>query len=145
MDAVAQTVLDTAWSRTPPAVMNVVHPRPVAWNTLFAAVNDVVLAEGLLTEKLPFVDFRMWVTRLEEAAADATPETLENIVSCFFLRSSYDSLFYAACHQAPRLFPKRGGRKRECHRWGRGGRAANISDERGSGGQRDATIAVKRR
>lgn len=81
MDAAVQTVLDAAWARTPRAVLNVVHPRPVAWNTVFAAVNEAVLAEGLVVEKLPLVDFRTWVTRLEEAAADATPETLFNIVS----------------------------------------------------------------
>lgn len=88
MDAMAQTVLDTAWSRTPRPVLNVVHPRPVAWNTLFTAVNETILAEGLVNEKLPIVDFRMWITRLEEAAADATLETLENIVSRVFFRNS---------------------------------------------------------
>ncbi|KAF9477786.1 acetyl-CoA synthetase-like protein [Pholiota conissans] len=79
MDAVSQTILDVAWSDEAPAALNVVHPRPIAWNSILSSINDAIVEEGLVPSKLPMVDFATWVSYLEKHAKDSSPETLNNI------------------------------------------------------------------
>ncbi|KAF9475758.1 putative aminoadipate reductase [Pholiota conissans] len=79
MDAVSQTILDVAWSNEAPAALNVVHPRPIAWNSILSSINDAIVEEGLAPSKLPMVDFSTWVSYLEKHAKDSSSETLNNI------------------------------------------------------------------
>jgi hypothetical protein len=81
MDAVSQTILDVAWSTEAPAALNVVHPRPIAWNSILSSINDAIVEEGLSPSRIPVVDFSAWVSSLESHAKDSSPESLENIVS----------------------------------------------------------------
>ncbi|KAF8192961.1 putative aminoadipate reductase [Pholiota molesta] len=79
MDAVCQTILDVAWSTEAPAALNVVHPRPIAWNSILSSINDAIVEEGLSPSRIPVVDFSTWVSSLESHAKDSSPESLENI------------------------------------------------------------------
>ncbi|CAA7265482.1 unnamed protein product [Cyclocybe aegerita] len=70
-DAVSQTILDAASSDTQSAALNVVHPKPVTWNDIVGAVNDVLVDEGVIPEKLPVVDMKTWFCLLEAKAHQA--------------------------------------------------------------------------
>jgi hypothetical protein len=72
MHAVAQAILDVALSsetRTQPA-LNVVHPRPVTWASVILAVNDALVKEEVVKERLPIVEFSKWFELLETKARD---------------------------------------------------------------------------
>ena len=78
MDAVAGTVLDLIVSAEPaPSVINVVHPHPVPWSTIFSGVKSA------LRSPIPFVTFREWLAKLEVVAQQPTPTQLEAVVSAF--------------------------------------------------------------
>ena len=79
--AVSQTILDVAWSTESPAALNVVHPRPVAWNSVISSINEAIVEVGVAPTYLPLVDFQTWFSKLENHATDPSPETLHNIVS----------------------------------------------------------------
>ncbi|KIM43694.1 hypothetical protein M413DRAFT_443603 [Hebeloma cylindrosporum] len=77
--AVSQTILDVAWSTESPAALNVVHPRPVAWNSVISSINEAIVQEGVAPTLLPVVDFQTWFFKLEDRAKDPSPETLTSI------------------------------------------------------------------
>ncbi|KAF8956600.1 hypothetical protein BDZ97DRAFT_2062868 [Flammula alnicola] len=79
MDAVSQTILDVAWSAESPAALNVVHPRPVAWNSILSSINEAIVQEGVSSAKLQTVDFEAWVSQLEVHAGNSSTETLNHI------------------------------------------------------------------
>lgn len=85
MDAVSQAVLDVAWSAQSPPALNVVHPRPVSWNTIMDNVNDAIVEEGIKESRLPTVTFGAWVKELESQATGASSETINNIVRVLLL------------------------------------------------------------
>ena len=79
MDAVAGAVLDLIVSEDQPAaLLNVVHPRPIPWHDVYAAVDDALDAH------LPFVPYHTWLSILEDRSLTATPEDIEHIVSLPF-------------------------------------------------------------
>ena len=77
----SQTILDVAWSAESPAALNVVHPRPVTWNSVISSIKEAIVQEGVASTHLPVVDFQTWFSKLENHAKDPSPETLHNIVS----------------------------------------------------------------
>lgn len=77
MDAVADIVGDLVLSEKPSAsVLNVVHPRPVPWRTIFDAINV-----QLGTEPLRTVPYRQWLNALRDVEARRNVQDLEQIVS----------------------------------------------------------------
>ncbi|KAF8154594.1 hypothetical protein B0H34DRAFT_783744 [Crassisporium funariophilum] len=80
MHAVSQSILDVAWSNTTTTpALNLVHPTPVAWNTLISSVNDAIVQVGVLPSKLPIVDFQTWFSLLEARSVNATEKDLRDI------------------------------------------------------------------
>lgn len=78
MDAVSNCIVELIFQteRLPPA-LNIVHPRPTDWNTIFKFIGDaLVLQKGL---DLPFtsISFQKWFYILE-AHAKAANEENEN-------------------------------------------------------------------
>ncbi|GBE89735.1 acetyl-CoA synthetase-like protein [Sparassis crispa] len=63
VDITASAILDMVGSKTVEPVLNLVHPRPVPWDSLFAP------AAARLS--LPLVPYAEWLARLEAAAAAA--------------------------------------------------------------------------
>ncbi|KAJ7625855.1 hypothetical protein FB45DRAFT_750466, partial [Roridomyces roridus] len=57
----------------PPFAINLVHPRPVAWDLLMRSMADSV--------ELPLKPFAEWVQDVRDRAPNATAEDLENIPS----------------------------------------------------------------
>ncbi|CAK5275098.1 unnamed protein product [Mycena citricolor] len=71
-EAVSQAIVDVAvCEERAPGAMNLVHPRPVAW--------DVIMTGIAGTLDLPLIAFPEWIERLKQAAVDATPEDFERI------------------------------------------------------------------
>ena len=83
MHAVARTLFDVALSTetsTRPA-LNIVHPRPVAWDSVISAVNDALVKEDVVKGRLPVVEFSKWFERLEsKALVDSSTKQLSDIV-----------------------------------------------------------------
>ncbi|KAJ7085159.1 putative nonribosomal peptide synthetase [Mycena belliarum] len=71
-EAVTRTIVDAALSATrPPPALNLVHPRPVSWDSLMAGMA------GLAQRNL--VPFEDWVQLLATRATRATAQDMENI------------------------------------------------------------------
>ncbi|KAJ7075616.1 putative aminoadipate reductase [Mycena belliarum] len=71
-ETVARTIIDAALSADrPPLTVNVVHPRPVPWDTVMTHMARIAHCE-----LMPFAD---WVRRLEMRAAHATAEDMKDI------------------------------------------------------------------
>ena len=83
MHAVARTLLDVALSTetgTQPA-LNIVHPRPVAWDFIISAVNDALVKEGVVKGRLPVVEFSKWFELLEtKSVEDSSAKRISDIV-----------------------------------------------------------------
>lgn len=76
MDAVANIILDLVVLPQPePPLVNVVHPRPIAWDTVFKLINDAIGAN------LPAVPYAEWLSKLEAHDKDSSTQTLQKIVS----------------------------------------------------------------
>jgi hypothetical protein len=56
-------------------VVNVSHPRPVAWDHVFQLINDS------LGTHLSIVPYAQWLEKLESLNQDPSPEVLESVVS----------------------------------------------------------------
>ncbi|KAF7347156.1 Acetyl-CoA synthetase-like protein [Mycena venus] len=71
-EAVSRAIVDAALSaEKPPFAINLVHPRPVPWNSLMSAMASTV--------QLPLVPFADWVQQLQDHSSRATIEDIENI------------------------------------------------------------------
>ncbi|KAJ7439939.1 putative aminoadipate reductase [Mycena latifolia] len=71
-EAVARTIVDAALcAERPPFAINLVHPRPVPWDTIMSSMARI--AQRPL---IPFID---WVRQLETRSARATAEDIKNI------------------------------------------------------------------
>ena len=83
MHAVAQTLLEVSLStesKTQPA-LNIVHPRPVPWDSIISAINDALVQEGVVKERLPIVEFSKWFSLLEaKAREDSSTKHISQIV-----------------------------------------------------------------
>ncbi|KAF8896177.1 hypothetical protein BD779DRAFT_1608500 [Infundibulicybe gibba] len=76
MDAVAQALVDVAFSENcPPTTMNLVHPKPVGWNTMISSIRDASHRELGKTPSL--VPFREWFALLEKHASTPNEDTMK--------------------------------------------------------------------
>ena len=78
--AVAKILLDAAFSpgKLVEPAMNVVHPRPVAWDFVMSNINESLVQEGILQRPLPLISFSKWFDRLQ--AVDASADNINDIV-----------------------------------------------------------------
>ncbi|KAF8174554.1 putative aminoadipate reductase [Pholiota molesta] len=79
MDGVAQSIIDVVRHKESPRALNIVHPRPVAFNDLMKAVNEGLAAEGIVTSKLPILPIQEWFALLEARATGAKDEDIKEI------------------------------------------------------------------
>jgi len=80
MHSVAQTILDIAFSEQPASpALNIVHPRPVAWNSVIGSIDEALVQEGVIASKLPVVDFATWFSQLELHSRNASEDALREI------------------------------------------------------------------
>ncbi len=104
MDCVAQVALDIAFSQRSklPAVVNIVHPRPVAWTSLFTAIQQALKANTRGRVTLPLIPSKEWYELLQAQAMDADEKTILQIVCSFPLFEFPLKLIAVllACHQA---------------------------------------------
>ncbi|KAF7341008.1 Acetyl-CoA synthetase-like protein [Mycena sanguinolenta] len=71
-EAVSHAIIDAALSpETPPFAINLVHPRPVAW--------DFVMSNLASTVHLPLIPFGEWVQQLKDLSTTATAKDIEKI------------------------------------------------------------------
>ncbi|KAL1671541.1 hypothetical protein EV122DRAFT_295427 [Schizophyllum commune] len=67
MDAVAGTLLDAAFSKTPLSPShNAVHPRPVAWSQMIKNIQQSL--KSVVQRDVPIISFADWVSKLEAAS-----------------------------------------------------------------------------
>ncbi|KAG1767497.1 putative aminoadipate reductase [Suillus placidus] len=70
-DRVAAAALDIALSETHVPLVNVIHPRPVPWRTIFEGVRDALVASGQTKHPLPLEPYSGWMQKLERRAQGA--------------------------------------------------------------------------
>lgn len=104
MDCVAQVALDIAFSQRSklPLVVNVVHPRPIAWTLLFTAIQQALHANTRGRTTLPLIPFKEWYQLLQGHAMEADEKAITQIVCRFFYSSKFPLKLIAvlvACHQ----------------------------------------------
>ncbi|KAF4582493.1 putative NRPS-like protein biosynthetic cluster [Pleurotus pulmonarius] len=69
MDTVAQTAMDIAFADDPlPSTLNIVHPRPIKWSTLFVSLKDAIQESTRGTFSPRLVSFQEWFNILKSAA-----------------------------------------------------------------------------
>lgn len=83
MDGVANTLLDVARSNESPQALNLVHPRPVPFESIISSVGNALVEEGVTQSALSIIPFNEWFARLDAAAAGASDEDIKVIVSLF--------------------------------------------------------------
>jgi len=85
MDAVSRAILEIAFAKEhPPIALNLVHPRPVAWNDVIIPIGEAVARQrNLATDTLRVVPFQEWFSLIETRAKSASEGDLKNIVSSF--------------------------------------------------------------
>ena len=55
-----------------PIAVNLVHPRPIAWESLMEPIREAVYQKHHLTSSLlPLIPFSQWVARLDACAVEA--------------------------------------------------------------------------
>ncbi|KAJ6575613.1 putative aminoadipate reductase [Mycena vulgaris] len=102
-ETVAQAILDVAFtpleiSERLPTVMNLVHPRPVSWNSVISNFRDVLLKNSAGSINLRLVDFQEWYKELEvsEAREGYAKENLPGLkLLTFFRHLANSSVGYA--------------------------------------------------
>ncbi|KAJ7761183.1 putative aminoadipate reductase [Mycena maculata] len=71
-EAISRTILDAALRPEPaPFAINLVHPRPISWNTVLSSMANFA--------QLPLIPFEDWVERLKTLSAHASAEDIEKI------------------------------------------------------------------
>ncbi|KAF7314832.1 Non-canonical non-ribosomal peptide synthetase FUB8 [Mycena kentingensis (nom. inval.)] len=81
----SQAVVDAAFASSRGTdVLNVVHSRPVAWNTVVSGVRDVLAAQNKPVE---LVSFEEWYARLEKASTAAEISALPGIKLLAFFKT----------------------------------------------------------
>ena len=77
MDTVCNAMTDLMLSlRTVPApeMVNLVHPRPVAWNAIFKGISEALLNHP------PLTPFRAWLSKIEALSASASATDMTEVV-----------------------------------------------------------------
>lgn len=78
--AVSNAILDVAFAEEePPVVVNLVHPRPIAWGTVMRPVANAIAEYKVTRVPLPVVPFSEWLGKLELSAKDASEENIQRI------------------------------------------------------------------
>ena len=81
MNKTAPVVLDAVFStNSPPAVLNVVHPRPVTWHTMMSNLA-ASLSDATSSRKFKLVPFLDWIAQLEKLSLTLSVEEAKDIVS----------------------------------------------------------------
>ena len=57
-----------------PPVLNVVHSRPIEWNTVIKLIGDAIVLQKKLNSPLSFISFQEWFYILEAHAKAANQE-----------------------------------------------------------------------
>ncbi|KAG1738262.1 putative aminoadipate reductase [Suillus lakei] len=70
-DRVATAALDVALSETHVPLVNLTHPRPVQWRTIFEGVRDGLVSSGQTEHPLPLEPHSGWMEKLERRAHGA--------------------------------------------------------------------------
>lgn len=79
-DAASNAILDVAFAEEePPIVMNLVHPRPVAWGTLMRPVADAIFERRITSVPLPLIPFLEWFEKVESSAKNASKANIKRI------------------------------------------------------------------
>ena len=75
MDAVSNSIMELIFhdKRLPP-VLNIVHPRPTEWNTVFKLIRDALVLQKRLDSPLALISFQEWFYILEAHAKAANQE-----------------------------------------------------------------------
>lgn len=74
MDVTANTIRDIVLSSSPtPEVVNLVHPHPVPWTSIFTTIKTV------LGTDLPLIPFPEWVAKVEALSAGAGADDLQSL------------------------------------------------------------------
>lgn len=82
VDTVAKAIMGiVSSSKTTPMVMNLTHPRPIAWKQVVSLVATALLKQGIIEQALPLIPFHEWVYLLEKFAVNSTAEDLVATVS----------------------------------------------------------------
>ncbi|KAF8054252.1 putative aminoadipate reductase [Lyophyllum atratum] len=77
MHAVSKAILDVAFAEEqPPVVLNLVHPRPVGWNAVIEAIQEVLEEGSAPLRVLPFPE---WFSLLERRAKNASDADIQAI------------------------------------------------------------------
>lgn len=81
MNKTAPVVLDAVFSTNhPPAVLNVVHPRPVTWHAMMSNLA-VSLSDATPNRKFELVPFLDWIAQLEKLSLTLSVDEAKDIVS----------------------------------------------------------------
>lgn len=78
-DRVAAAALDVALSETHVSLVNVTHPRPVPWRTIFEGVRDALAASGQTKNPLPLEPYSGWMQKLERRAHGAKERDFKEV------------------------------------------------------------------
>ena len=79
--AVSDAILDVAFAdEEPPLIVNLVHPRPTAWESVMQPISEVMYQKRLTPFPLPLIPFTEWVQRLEKRAVNTSEEDVGRVV-----------------------------------------------------------------
>ncbi|KAI5990800.1 putative aminoadipate reductase [Pisolithus marmoratus] len=80
MDAVSGAILDVALSdEEPPIAVNLVHPRPVEFESIMRPISDALFEKNITRERLPLLRSSEWFHRLEKQAVSASEEKMRQV------------------------------------------------------------------
>ncbi|KAF5322455.1 hypothetical protein D9619_001794 [Psilocybe cf. subviscida] len=79
MDAVASTILDVALGPNSPKAINLVHPRPVQFDSLVEDINNTLVSQGIVEQKLRAAPIQEWFSLLEPLAEGASDEDIKQV------------------------------------------------------------------
>lgn len=84
-DRVAAAALDVALSEIHVPLVNINHPRPVSWRTIFESVRDALVESGETKNALPLEPYSGWMQKLERRAQGAKERDFKEVVSRIFI------------------------------------------------------------
>jgi len=67
----------------PPVVVNIVHPRPTAWNGLVQSIADAMFERKITGILLPLIPFSEWLEKLERSGKNTSEENIKRVVRVF--------------------------------------------------------------
>jgi len=107
MHAVAHALLDAALSNGTKTerALNIVHPRPISWASIISAVNDALVREDVVKDRLPIVEFSEWFQLLEsKARQDSSAQRIRDIPAIKLIE------FFRGFAQVDQLVRQHGGK-----------------------------------